>query len=171
MKVAWKTSDAGKAKIKEYTSSQKFLDKCKSFNKTEAGRAVRKRSYEKHKASILILKLFARMLHGHNSPKAIAASSFRSAAHVRNHMRRCIAGTPMRMWNYGEIWQCDHKIPRSAYNHDDPEDVKRCWSPENLQPMLCKSNLEKHTAIVPEVVQTVAKEKWPIAWGGVMPCA
>lgn len=171
MKIDWKTSATGKAKIKEYTSSDKFLKKCRDFSKTPNGKAIRKKSYQKHKFSISLLQKFWYIIKGGDSPKTIALSSFRSAVHVRNHFRARIAGPSMKMSNYGKVWQCDHKIPRSAYNHDDPMDVKRCWSPENMQPVLCKENREKHVAIVKDIVETVPKEMWPASWCGVMPCA
>ena len=49
--VAWKESEEGKAKIKEYTSSEKYLERCEKFSKTDAGKKIRKKTYAKHKLS------------------------------------------------------------------------------------------------------------------------
>ncbi len=44
--------------------------------------------------------------------------------------------------NYGE-WHIDHKIPVSAFNLMCDEDIKRCWSLKNLQPLFADENIRK----------------------------
>lgn len=50
--------------------------------------------------------------------------------------------------NYSK-WHIDHKIPRSFFVFDSPDDVefKMCWRLENLQPMWAKDNLAKGNKI------------------------
>lgn len=45
--------------------------------------------------------------------------------------------------NYGTVWHIDHKIPVSAFNLHCEEDIKRCWSLKNLQPMFAEENVKK----------------------------
>jgi len=35
--------------------------------------------------------------------------------------------------NDGRTYEIDYIIPRSKFNHNDPEQIKKCWNPENLQ--------------------------------------
>jgi len=53
--------------------------------------------------------------------------------------------TGMSWENMGE-WHIDHKIPISAFNFSDVNDIdfKRCWALKNLQPLWAKDNLSKH---------------------------
>ena len=67
----------------------------------------------------------------------------------------------------GVLWVC--LLPKSNRshrdNHDDPFDVKRCWSPENIHAMEHKPNKEKWNTIVHSIASTV-----PVEWEGSMPC-
>ena len=58
---------------------------------------------------------------------------------------------PGMTWeNHGRYgWHIDHKVPRSAFNYEKPEDIdfKRCWALENLQPLWWRDNLRKHAKI------------------------
>lgn len=48
-------------------------------------------------------------------------------------------------WSNRGQWHIDHKIPISAFNFNNPEDIdfKRCWALKNLQPMWAKENRMK----------------------------
>ena len=41
----------------------------------------------------------------------------------------------------------DHIIPVSAFNHTDPDQVKACWSLDNMQPIRPKDNNRKHDSL------------------------
>jgi len=45
----------------------------------------------------------------------------------------------------GNAWHIDHKVPRSVFNFDKPEDIdfSKCWCLSNLQPMWAKENIRK----------------------------
>jgi hypothetical protein len=47
--------------------------------------------------------------------------------------------------NYGIYWHLDHKIPKSVFNYNSPEDIdfKKCWGLKNLQPLEKKQNITK----------------------------
>jgi hypothetical protein len=64
---------------------------------------------------------------------------------LMSHLEKQFA--PGMTWgNYGRGgWHIDHKIPRSAFNYNTPDDIdfKRCWALENLQPLWEKENISK----------------------------
>ena len=165
-KADWRNSDTGKVKIKEYTDTDAYREKCSKFSKTESGKAIRKRTYSKHKLATDLMNGFARMMRGGNSPSTIKATSFVSAADARKHMRLQL-DDGCTMADFGSAWTVDHRIPKSAYDHGDPEDVRRCWSKPNMRPLTGKANKEKYTALLPAEVAKVPPELWPKAWGGV----
>ena len=165
-KKTYRESEDGRAKAKVRTNTDEFRSKINAFAKTSAGKAIRKRTYSKHKLATDLMNGFARMMRGGDSPSTIKATSFRSAADARAHMREQLSDG-MTTANYGSMWSVDHRIPKSAYDHSDPEDVRRCWSKPNMRPMHSTANKEKLTRLLPEEVAKVPQELWPKAWEGV----
>lgn len=165
-KKTYRASEEGTTKTKAYTDTDTYRAKINVFAKSGAGKAIRKRTYSKHKLATDLMNGFARMIRGGDSPSTINAISFRSAADARAHMREQRSGD-MTATNYGSVWSVDHRIPKSAYDHSDPEDVRRCWSKPNMQPMHVKANKEKINKLLPSEVAMVPKELWPKAWEGV----
>jgi hypothetical protein len=45
--------------------------------------------------------------------------------------------------NYGSYWHLDHYIPCASFDHNDPEQVARCWHYSNLRPLEAKANISK----------------------------
>ena len=169
LKKTYRNSAIGKQKAKARSSSEFQLKKWREYAKTPAYKANRRQYYEKNKLKENLMNALARVIRGRDSPILMKHSSFTSPAHVRNHFRRCIQGTNMKMANFGSLWGCDHKIPRSAYNHDNPKDVKRCWSKENVRAMYISANKEKSSTIFKDVVNEVPMHLWPEAWKGIIP--
>ena len=169
-KKVYRNSPIGKAKAKARAQTEEFKQSCREYAKSDQGKTTRSIYYQNHKLSQSMMNAVARVLRGGTSPLAIANSSFRSETHLREHFRNQIAGTAMTLANYGdECWGVDHRIPRSAYDHDDPADVRRCWSPENMRPLGTKENKEKSSTIVPTEVAAVPASHWPKAWNGQVP--
>tara|TARA_B110001452_G_scaffold164412_2_gene137146 strand:+ start:5342 stop:6265 length:924 start_codon:yes stop_codon:yes gene_type:complete len=171
-KAAYRNGSIGKAKAKTYASSEKFLEKCRQYAKTPAAKQHRKQHYDENKLSTSLMNAFARVVRGGNSPIAVLNSSFESELHIREHIANQLENTPYSYEDFGDgstNWSIDHAIPRCAYNHDDSEDVRRCWSPSNVRVMNTKANKEKWNAIVEQVVLSVSADCWPKAWGGVLP--
>jgi hypothetical protein len=165
-KKTYRESEEGRTKAKVRTNTDEHRAKTNTFSKTVSGKVIRKRSYSKHKLATDLMNGFARMMRGGDSPKTIKATSFRSAADARAHMREQLSDG-MTTSNYGSVWSVDHRIPKSAYDHSDPEDVRRCWSKPNMHPMHSTANKEKLTTLLPEEVAKVPQELWPKAWEGV----
>jgi len=159
LKANYRGSAIGKAKDKERTDTDAFRLKCSEYAKTAAGKATRKRSFENNKLSQSLMNATARVLHGANSPLIEQHTSFDEDS-LREHFASAVG-------EYCVDWTVDHHIPRSVYNHDDPEDVKRCWSLANMHPMSAKANKEKWNKILTEHVAQVPAEFYPKAWAGV----
>lgn len=169
-KKIYRNSPIGKQKAKDRAQTPEFKQSHLDYAKSEHGKAVRSAYYKDHKLSQNLVCATARVLRGGSSPMLISNSSFTSETHLRNHFRSQMVGTAMTMQNYGgDCWGVDHRIPRSAYNHDDPEDVRRCWSPENMRPLDVQSNKQKASIIVPTEVDAVPVSHWPKAWNGQIP--
>lgn len=68
-----------------------------------------------------------------------------SPKELRSHLEKQFQ--PGMTWeNYGKGgWHIDHKIPRSAFNYETPDDIDfgRCWALTNLQPLWEVDNLKK----------------------------
>ena len=45
--------------------------------------------------------------------------------------------------NYGTYWVVDHVLPVASFNHENPEDVKKCWNWKNLRPLEKIENIIK----------------------------
>jgi len=67
-----------------------------------------------------------------------------TAKELKKHLEKLFM--PEMTWgNYGNSWVIDHKIPLSAFNYENPDDIdfKKCWSLSNLQPMSKIKNRKK----------------------------
>ena len=169
-KEAYRNSAAGKQKAKEYAQTDVFKQKCLDYAKSDAGKTVRQAYYEKNKLSQNLMNAFARVLRGGASPIAVKHSSFESEEHIRNHFHRLVEGTNMTAENYGgDNWGVDHRIPRSEYDHSDANEVKNCWSPENVHAMGISENKQKANAIIKSEVDKVPPSMWPKAWNCKVP--
>lgn len=62
---------------------------------------------------------------------------------LRNHLQSL--WLPEMNWdNYGKRgWHIDHKKPISSFDMSDPEEIKKCWALDNLQPLWWRDNLVK----------------------------
>jgi protein-arginine kinase activator protein McsA len=100
-----------------------------------------------------------------SSKTLFANSDFTSFAEVYEHFEKQLTGV-MTMQNYGKVWHVDHRIPVDAYDHSDPEDVRRCWRKANLWPMLGPDNCSKSNKIVPWQCVLAGLECWPRKWAG-----
>ena len=49
----------------------------------------------------------------------------------------------MNLNNHGTYWVVDHVLPVASFNHENPEDVKKCWNWKNLRPLEKIENIIK----------------------------
>ena len=195
--AAYAKSDKGKAARKRARSSKKGKAREKRYKSSDKGKATKKRAYKRYrssekgkartKRSLGVIKrrrkadpayctdrsmlcLAGNLISGRKqtSPTFVQQSSFASAAAFLAHMA---ANLPdgMTMEDYGAGWHVEHKIPREAYDFSNPEDVKRCWSPENTRGFPPADNSEKSYKIIDALCREVGEENFPLSWGGVIP--
>jgi len=75
----------------------------------------------------------------------------------------------MTFANYAEIWQTSHLIPRAAFDHSKPENVRRCWNPRNFRADLIETNQEMWHRIIPENALLAGNECFPVEWNDHVP--
>lgn len=66
-------------------------------------------------------------------------------------------------------WNLEHRIPRSAYDFSDPQEVKRCWAPDNVDVKSFEENEAKSDALLPDEIGMVNSSNWPKSWKGHFP--
>ena len=65
-----------------------------------------------------------------------------SQEHLKAHLEFQFA-KGMTWDNYGKEWHIDHRIPISAFDANNPAEVRTCFHFSNLQPMWAKENKSK----------------------------
>jgi len=180
----WANTPAGKAYMQGYHAEYEKTEKCKTrrkaWAKTENGKRNSKIQGKKtaqrlrdDPAKRLAWNIRVRMystLKGtlHQSATVIRNTEFPDLPSIRTHFESQLTGE-MTMDNYGSVWDLEHTIALIWYDHNDPEDVKRCWSRSNLRPMLCKDNRQKSYKIDDLLCNSVDLQCWPKAWNGCIP--
>jgi len=171
--VEYKQTEAGKAAQKRAT---------KRYGKSKKGKANIKRGRDHHmdryrestamRMDATIMSASNALISGRHmtSPKFLQRTSFASEQEFFDVLEATF--TPvMNFKNHGAVWEVEHKIPREAYDFDDPEDVKCCWSAKNVHAMTVVGNDEKSWKLVDEYIAAAGVENFPKAWNGQFPDA
>jgi len=53
----------------------------------------------------------------------------------------------MNWKNYGIYWDIDHIVPQCLFDFTDSEQVKMCWSRENVRPLVREENARKSNEV------------------------
>ena len=154
----WK-SDKGKKTIKTNNQRDEKKAGSKAYRSSAKGKATNAKNYHRNKKSRSIGIALASLLSGRrkSAPPFTAVSDLNTVAKVKEFFKD------------NENDEVEHKIPIWCYNHDDPEDVKRCWHSRNLQQMDAVGNELKGIDIQDQFVAEVGPEGWPALFGGVAP--
>ena len=177
-----KTSEKGKATQKRYAESEKGKEADKRYREGDAGQANAKRfaanRQDRRRASTAmridhtIHCASNGLISGRRkkSPKFVKLTGFASEASFLAAVRATFQ-PGMTFSNHGAVWELDHKIPREAYDFDDPEDVRRCWSAKNVHALTVADNAEKSWKMVDQYILEAGLECLPVAWKGQFPDA
>jgi len=159
-KKRWRESDHGIEVTQEYRGSQLNKDAQSKYWKSSKGKEAVDRRLAKHRHSIDIQIGFSQLVSGARKKSSVVfrCTEFKTASAVIFHVKSTLLDG-MKWQDYGTTWEIDHKIPRSAYNHDDAEDVLRCWSRANVRACWKTANRSKNAQLCPTLVQEV-----PIAY-------
>jgi hypothetical protein len=158
----YQQSDIGRADKKVYTDSEKGLV-CKERKKK------RYKTDTAFRTTLSIKSMGCSLLSGRlqNSPTFFAMTSFVDTAHFLGHLD-CNAPYGMSIEDR-ELLDIEHKIPVEAYDFNNTDDVKRCWSPANVRLLQSKKNREKGVKIIDEICKEVGVDHFPLSWQGRIP--
>lgn len=62
-----------------------------------------------------------------------------------------------------------HKVPKVYYDHNNPTDVKNCWSRANLGIATAEANMSAGVKIDPAMCIEIGMDKLPVAWNRAVP--
>ena len=178
--TAYKKTDAGKAVEKRYKSGDAGKAAEKRYREGDAGQAASNRSSDHRTArrrespamrmDDTIMSASNCLISGRyqTSPTFVERTSFESAAGYLKVIEKTFA-PGMTFANNGTVWEIDHKIPREAYDFDNPVDIKRCWSAKNVHAVTAAANKAKHWKLVDQYVAEAGVENFPVSWNGKFP--
>jgi len=165
----YKKTEAGKAVRKKYNESEIGKAAVKRFrdNRTE-----RRHESTAMRMDDTIMSASNSLIRGRymTSPTFLERTSFTSEVHYLSVLEATFEGE-MTLANHGPVWEVEHKIPREAYDFDDPEDVNRCWSAKNVHAMTVAANKEKSWQLLDEYITAAGVANFPKAWNGKHPDA
>ena len=182
-KTIYKKSAKGKIANSIYKKSATGKATQKRSRESAAGKAQREREYAAKRLRTIedrgwamdntVLSAANSLISGkiEASPTFLQRTGWHHVA-FRKHMRQLVEAKGFDLKNHGNApgqWNIEHRIPRSAYDFLDPEEIKRCWSTANLDVKSFEENEAKADALLPEEVKLVPERFWPKAWAGVMP--
>ena len=178
----FRQSDKGKEAFKRYVQSDKGKEAQKRYREGEAGQSASKRyrkrrtSHRQVSSAMRLDKNVARLSNLLISSRVKRSKTFikRTGFCSETAFLSAVRATfppdgSMTFKNHGTKWQLDHKIPREAYDFDNPEDVKRCWSAKNIQAITPEANKEKSWKLVDQYIAEAGVECFPISWNGKFP--
>ena len=174
-KIEYKQTDSGKAAELRYKHSDVHREAAARYRAGDAGQAnaerfvehrtERRRASPAMRMDNAIMCASFGLISGERetSPTFVARTGFASEDDFLAAVKVTFA-PGMTFDNYGVAWELDHKIPRDAYNFDDPEDVKRCWSAQNVHALTPTANQEKSWKLIDQYVSEAGIERFPASW-------
>tara|TARA_B110001452_G_scaffold22194_1_gene17779 strand:- start:2628 stop:3368 length:741 start_codon:yes stop_codon:yes gene_type:complete len=179
-KEYWK-SDVGKKVRQNYNGSDKGKAAHSKFMNSDKGVKAKKKQLTTYKEkyntnasfnlNMRLCALFRYLLKNDaKESELLHLTDFDSVADVDDHFQKLFKDG-MSFENYGMVWSVAHRIPRIYFNHDDPEDVRRCWSPKNMYPEAKTKNKEDSFIIDLEGCTMAGNDHFPLNWNGVVPNA
>lgn len=162
----YKHGAAGKAANQRYREGD--------TGQATAGRFVAKRQKRRHASAAMrldgtIAGAAQQLIVGdrETSPTFLERTGWTGDA-FRAHVRAACAAQDID-FDDRKSWQLEHKIPREAYNFDDPADVRRCWSAANVHAMTKADNMEKSWKLFDHWIASAGAGCFPAAWQGAPP--
>jgi hypothetical protein len=174
----YRQGDAGKASRQRYRHGETGKASNKRYKHGDAGKATAKRFVAKlrsrrqqssamrmdNKVLCNAHKLIAGLVS--HSPKFLERTSFHSCEEFVALVRaRCVA-SGFNFDRHDDEWQLDHKIPRAAYDFDEPGDAKHCWSLANVHVLSVSDNWEKSWKLLDHWIASAGVDCFPAAWQG-----
>ena len=161
-------SDAGKARVERYKASNSYKN---SRHRQADAKRQRYNTDEAFSMKIKITTCASSIIKGSRktSNVFIERTAFESVDHFIDHIRECNRLFGFQVDGYGTEWEVEHKIPQEAYDFSDPDDIKRCWSPQNVWTTSPNYNKLKWMTIDDSLCLDVGQDHWPVSWQGSIP--
>ena len=161
---------------KKYKSSAKGIAARKAYDSTPEAKAAHARVTGRVVNRIGI-KIHKMLREGGVSGTVLSFTEFASDDDTRAFFEASFE--PWMSWaNYGthkkgaeleSAWNIGHKIPRSAYDHSNEDDIRRCWSRMNLFAQDAKQNANASDRLPNSCVLLSLRPVWPLAWNDSLP--
>lgn len=173
-KRKWRKQDSVKEKERAYNALPKERERKRKWKHTPEGKACSLKSSRRYGSRLS--SSLRKMVNGtHRNPITFKKLGiFKDNDDARDHF-----ASTFQPWmshsNYGAYsvgdeystkWQIGHRLPKIAYDHSNPADVKRAWSRDNLFAQCAKENNElgaKSAVNDDELVRL--QHIWPLAAG------
>jgi hypothetical protein len=153
----YRKSDKRKAVLKKFNASEKRKVSGRKYRSNPKGKANAKKAFrnwyvkmtadDQKRMMYNIRKMLSFMLTGQKSEfQSFNEITGISKAEWISHFE-LLWDTGMDWSNYGDTegcWHVGHRIPFSAFDPADEEDVRNCWDPDNLFPQWRDENHRNH---------------------------
>ena len=175
-----KKGESGKATEKRYKNGESGKAANKRYRDGEAGQAaadrfIAKRQKRRQESDAMrlddtIMTASSKLIRGEieTSPTFVERTAFTSVKAFLDVVNASCAANGLE-FDKRETWELDHKIPREAFDFDDLEDVKRCWSAANIHVMTNAANQKKSWKLEDEWIASAGEECYPAKWMGKPP--
>ncbi len=148
-----------RAACERFRGSEKFKRSKKKYCQSTHGKAQMSKEqairYARGKIAYRLTTEMGNVLAGRrNYTCMITHTSFESTEEFREHISSTWA-EGMNWSNFGQgadKWSVGHKIPKSKYDFDNPEDVRRCWSKQNVAAQWWADNKAQSSSLPSQAV-------------------
>jgi hypothetical protein len=185
-KAAYKLTDKGIAAEERYNRSAarraSRLRERQNGKKLEANARYRanhraelkaKQKIWNHSPMGLLARALCKMVKGtHWDPQSFPKlGSFATNEEARAHFEERFE--PWMSWEnqgahvkgnaYDATWNIGHALPRKIFDESNEEDLRRCWSPDNLFPQCARQNTELRDALIYTDAELLEmRHLWPV---------
>jgi hypothetical protein len=164
----YKNTEAGKRKYSTWASSKNGKAHTKKGNqKKVALRKVDSAARLNHS----LLTMSSQLIRSKAKSSVLLAkhTAFVSATHFLSVMKHSVKIKGFNWSDFNVTWTVDHKIPRSAFDFKNPEDVRRCWSPKNLHVLSPADNKAKAYKLLNHYLMEAETANFPTSWNSQFP--
>lgn len=172
IRKAWTNSESGKASARKRARGEKFKVSGRRYRLSKKGKASDKR--QRSKLSSKLGNALCRMARGVNqNPVSLPSLGvFADNLDVQEHLVSTFEpwmtlenqGTRRRGDDYNTKWHIGHRIPRAIFDNANIEDMRRCWSRENIYAQCARTNVENGKKLVLTNAELLRlRSVWPTA--------
>jgi ribosomal protein S17E len=172
----YQKSEKGKTKSRRNDVSEMGRKRSKRARNSVAGKATSKRLSKKfqkkcledpqYRVPMLLRQAYYSIIKKHGAGERFFIETvFVNREDLINHLK----SFNVNIDKIGEEWELEHRIPIVAYDHRNPEEVKKCWSKSNITTSSVFGNKSKGFKIVDSECMKVESALWPKQWFGVIP--